>query len=452
MSENDKKIHILVHDQHFYPEEFRINDIAKSLVQRGYKVTVITGIPNYPKGEFFEGYGYRSRRRETWEGMDIIRIPIIPRGHNKLQLIFNYFSFPISGFFWNMKTKVDADYVFMFETSPMTQCKVGCRYGKKHKVPVILYMQDIWPESIEMTLGIHNKILLAPIVHMVNKIYKGCDKILVTSESLRKLVDSRVDREGLVEFYPQYAEESYFPIDKEDCIEAYKKSIADKGCYNSDADKGTNTLEETGTSSDSFLELLDELANDTRFKIMFTGNIGQAQGLEILSEAAKGLEDGLKKEILFVIVGDGRYKQELLEIIEKDGTKDSFKFIDRQPSLKIPYLLSMADVAFLSVKDGDYIPAKMQSYMACAKPILVCADGEPERIINESNAGLCSHVEDAVALRKNIIKLYELKKADGNALDEMGQRAYVYNKEHFDKEKLLDQLETYFDKDKYAKK
>ena len=142
--------------QYFYPEQFRINNICAEWVKRGYDVTVLTGIPNYPQGRFYDGYGLFDRRRENWNGIKIIRIPLIPRGHNSIGLVMNYLSFPISGFFWNIFTDVKADYVFMFETSPMNQCKIGVRYAKKHKVPLYLYVQDLWPENVEIVTGIHN--------------------------------------------------------------------------------------------------------------------------------------------------------------------------------------------------------------------------------------------------------------------------------------------------------
>ena len=136
---------ILVICQYFYPEQFRINDICSEWVKRGYDVTVLTGIPNYPQGRFYDGYGWFKKRRE---------------------IVLNYFSFPISGFFWNLFTRLKADYVFMFETSPMTQCKIGVRYAKKHRVPLYLYVQDLWPENVEIVTGIHSPLVIKPIDRM----------------------------------------------------------------------------------------------------------------------------------------------------------------------------------------------------------------------------------------------------------------------------------------------
>ena len=146
----NKKKHILVVSQYFYPEQFRINDICTEWVKRGYKVTVLTGIPNYPQGEYFEGYDLVHKRTAEWNGIRIIRIPLIPRGHNSIGLVANYFSFVISGFIWKSLTKIKADYVFTFEVSPMTQALIGVWYAKKNKIPHYLYVQDLWPENVEI--------------------------------------------------------------------------------------------------------------------------------------------------------------------------------------------------------------------------------------------------------------------------------------------------------------
>ena len=146
--DNKLKKHILVIAQYFYPEQFSINDICTEWVKRGYKVTVITGIPNYPQGKYYNGYGLFKKRKETYNGIEIIRIPLIPRGKNAIMLALNYLSFVISGFFWKLFTKIEADYVFIFEVSPMTQALPGVWYAKKRKIPCYLYVQDLWPENV----------------------------------------------------------------------------------------------------------------------------------------------------------------------------------------------------------------------------------------------------------------------------------------------------------------
>ena len=404
MTENKTQKHILVISQYFYPEQFRINDICCEWVKRGYKVTVLTGIPNYPQGKFYEGYGWNKRRTENWNGIDIIRIPLIARGHNPLGMILNYFSFPVSGWFWKIRATIKPDFIFMFETSPMTQCKIGVWYKKKVHVPLYLYAQDLWPENVEVITGIHNKLVINPIQRMVDKIYNACDQIFVTSPSFVESVCERGITRDKVHFWPQYAEDFYVPMER---------------------------------------KLVPEIPDDGRFKVVFTGNIGYAQGLDILPKAAKILKDtGYEDKICFVIVGDGRYKSQLeQEIVD---VHDMFIMIPRQPAERIPELLAACDVAFLSFANNDLwkktIPAKLQSYMACGMPVLASAEGETERVLSEADCGLCSKIGDAEALANSI---KQITTAD---IKGMSERARKYFEEHFDKKMLMDSMDQYLRK------
>ncbi len=188
--------HILVVSQYFYPEPFRINDICTELVKRGNKVTVITGIPNYPEGRFYKGYGLTKRRKERWNGIDIVRLPIISRGHSAVRLIANYYSFVISGTIRNLFKKEKIDAVFTFEVSPLTQALVGVRTAKKAKVPHFLYVQDLWPDNLDIVGGIHNKSVLAHYDKMAKKIYKRSYKIFATSDSFVEEIRNRITENG----------------------------------------------------------------------------------------------------------------------------------------------------------------------------------------------------------------------------------------------------------------
>ena len=190
------KKHILIVSQYFYPEQFRINDMACEWVKRGYRVTVLTGIPNYPQGKFYQGYGWFKRRKESWNGIDIIRIPLIARGHSSIGMVMNYLSFVVSGFFWKCFTKIKADYVFTFEVSPMTQALVGVWYAKRRKIPHYLYVQDLWPENVEIVTGIHTRAVIGPIEKMVKYIYRKSDRVLATSPSFVREIQKRIPDEA----------------------------------------------------------------------------------------------------------------------------------------------------------------------------------------------------------------------------------------------------------------
>lgn len=402
------KKHILVISQYFYPEQFRINDMACEWVKRGYKVTVLTGIPNYPMGKYFEGYDLTHKRHEIWNGVEIIRIPLIARGSNSIGMMANYGSFVVSGFFWNLVNKIKADEVFIYEVSPMTQALVGVQYAKQHKVPCYLYVTDLWPDNVEIVTGIHNPAVIGPINSMVNYVYKHCDRIFTSSQSfISKMVERGVDRDKL-EFWPQYAEEFYKP---------YVPDVTE------------NLGHETG------------IPQDDKLNIIFAGNIGYAQGLGVLVEAAALLKKN-NSSARFNIVGNGRYKDEMLEAIHKQGVDEYFNFLDRQAAEDIPKFLAASDVALICLSKSEVfamtIPAKTQSCMACGMPILVSADGEVGEIIKDAGCGLVSASGDAEGLAENIIKMGNMSKAE---LDNLGKRSGDYFDSHFSKKMLMDRMD-----------
>lgn len=406
----DEKEHILVVSQYFYPEVFRINDICQEWVKRGYKITVITGIPNYPMGKTFEGYGLTRKRYEVWNDIEIYRIPIIPRGKNALGMIANYVSFMISGMVAGKVKRIKADLVFSFEVSPMTQVLTGISFAKKLKVPHFLYVQDLWPENIVTVTGINSSIVINPIQRMVDYIYKNVDEIFVTSPSFVDAICNRNIKvsNNKVHYWPQYAEDFYKPIDKQ---------------------KAKKESEKYG------------IPNDDNFKIIFTGNIGTAQGLEILPQTAALLK---KTNVKFVMVGDGRYLKEFNEEIDKRNLKEMFIMVSRQPAEVIPMLLAACDVAFVSFANNELwnktIPAKLQSYMACGMPIIAVAQGETLRVIQEAECGMVCNYGDCESLKKMII---EMRYKD---LDLLGRNAEKYYNLHFDRETLLKEMDVFLRK------
>ena len=401
------KKHILVISQYFYPEHFRINDICIEWINRGYKVTVLTGIPNYPEGKFYKGYGLFKKRKEKYKEIDIIRLPLIPRGNNPIMLALNYMSFVFSGFIWKVFSRIKPDYVFIFEVSPMTQALPGIWIAKKRRIPCYIYVQDLWPENVEIVTGIKNKTIINLIGKMVDYIYKNSNKIFTTSKSFIKSIEKRgIPIEKLI-YWPQYAEDFYRPTLKTE---------------------------------------VKEIPLDNTFNIIYTGNIGKAQGLDILPETAKILKNKYKNiKVRFNIVGEGRYKENLIKNIQNKKIEDMFNFIPKQPPNKIPEYLSFCDVAFLSLSSNIIfsmtIPAKLQSYMACGIPILACAQGETMTIIQEANAGYCSMPGDPDKLAENIVKMVN---TPIEHIQQMGENALRYYNKNFNKDILLDQIDEYF--------
>lgn len=398
--------HILVVSQYFYPEQFRINDICAELIKRGFKVTVLTGIPNYPQGKYYEGYDLKHKRKEEWNDINIIRIPLIARGNSTICLVSNYASFVVSGFIWNLFTNIKADVVFNYEVSPMTQALVGVWYAKKVKIPCYLYLTDLWPDNIKIVTGIKNRFIIGTINLIVDNIYKNCTKIFTSSMSfIDKLIDRGVPKSKL-EFWPQYAEDFYKPIQLE---KAEKLEIPQDGVFN----------------------------------LVFAGNIGYAQGLEVLVKAAKILKSEEIK-VRFNIIGDGRYKNEFIKSVKYANVVEYFNFINKQPAEKIPIYIAECDASLICLSKSEVfsmtIPAKTQSCMACGKPILVVADGEIQKIVQEAKCGYVCGALDSINLSKIIKNMLLLSKSELNML---GQNARCYYENNFNKNQLLDVMEYY---------
>lgn len=399
--------HILVVSQLFYPEEFRINDICKEWIKRGYRVTVLTGIPNYPEGRYYKGYGLFKKRRETYDGVRIVRIPLIPRKNSPAVFILNYLSFVVSGFFWNLITDIKADFVFIFEVSPMTQALPGVWYAKKHKIPCYIYVQDLWPENLELIFGTKDERIFTALGKIVDYIYGGCSKIFTSSYGFIESISNRGINREKIEHWPQYAEEFYRPMER--------TPVA-------------------------------EIPDDNHFNIIFAGNIGVAQGLDILPKAAKiiaGKNPG--REIRYNIVGDGRYRSEFMALVCSMELDHLFNFIPKQPANRVAELMAVCDAAVLCLTDNlillRTVPAKLQTYMACAIPIIAVAAGETARIVTESKSGVCSPPGDAENLAENILKL---SGTPSEELRKLGESGREYCKIHFDKETLLDRMDSYF--------
>ena len=386
---------ILIVSQYFYPENFRINTISRELVKRGYDVTVLTAYPQYPIGRIYDGYGFDIPYEKEWNGVKIHRVKTYPRGKNPLGLLRNCTSFVSSANRWVKQCKETFDAVFVFETSPVTVGLPAVSYKKKFGAPIYFYLQDLWPESVHEVMGIRFPPLTWVINRIVNKIYTNSDKILCTSRGVvRNLEDKGVEKEKLV-YWPQFCQDPA----KEEKPAAY--------------------------------------AEDS-FNITFTGNIGDAQGLDLLVDAAKELE---KENIRWYLVGDGRAKERISEKVKAQKLEDKVIFIGRVSESEANAYVQHADCAYLSFQNNPLfniiVPAKLQTYLACGAPILAAAGGETAQLIQEAGCGIAvaAQKDDLVQAVRKMLSLAPQQR------QKMGEAARKYSQTHFDQECLLSQLE-----------
>ena len=390
---------VLVISQYFYPESFRINDLCAAWVSMGYEVSVVTGIPNYPKGRFFKGYGWLKNTTENYQGVFIRRLPIISRGKGFFRLGINYLSFVVSGFVWSKFTKQQADVVFINEVSPMTQALPGIWYAKRKQIPVFLYVQDLWPENIEATIKRPSGRMIRIIDRLVRHIYRSVDVIFTSSQAYINNIASKGIDPHKLHYWPQYAEDFYTPL--------------------------TSTPD-------------GPIPQSSSLKVIFTGNIGKAQGLHTLLQAAKDLKG---HNIEFYLVGDGSERNTLRD---EYADLDFIHFIDPVASKEIPKYLAQCDLAYLGLLDqpiyGLTIPAKLQSYLACGIPVVASATGEVERIINEANAGFVAPPEQVKPLVEIFREYATMKDEEKKNLQ---QNARNYYEANFKRDVLLNQMNPF---------
>jgi len=396
---------ILVVTQYFWPESFRVNDLALGLKERGHAVAVLTGLPNYPTGRFFPGYGFFTPSSEEFNGLPVYRVPLIPRGSGqRWRLALNYFSFAIfASLLAPVRCRGVFDLIFVFEPSPITVGIPAIMLKKFKRAPVMFWVQDLWPESLSATRAIRSELLLHWVAQLVRFIYQRCDRILVQSEGFIPSVTALGADPQRVAYFPNWAETIYRPVaTAEDAPE--RKEVPAGFC------------------------------------VMFAGNIGAAQSFETILEAATLLRQ--HQDIHWVVVGDGHRRAWVEGQILERGLKQSVHLLGPRPAEVMPHYFALADALLVTLKCDPIfaltIPSKVQSYLACAKPILAALNGEGARVVRESGAGIVCPAEDAKALAESVLRLSCMSPQERAA---MGQKGRTYFEANFEREKLLDRLE-----------
>ncbi len=399
-----KKNEILIITEHYWPENFRINDLALRLFNNGMKITVLTGFPNYPSGSIYQDYKGRFFKKEKHNNIDIIRIPIIPRGRaGKFMLILNYLSFVISAtFFMLINGKSKYDKIFIFETSPVTVAIPGILYKKiiNKKAVLAMWVLDFWPDYAYDALNLKSRPIKYIIKKITSWIYTNVNYLLCQSQSYcEKMKEYRDD--GIL-YYPNWAED-----------------IFEKQSKPKNSAMSANKI------------------------ILFAGNVGELQNLESLVLAVQLLvnERKLIDKLIIRIIGGGRNLPNLKKMVNGFELNDYFEFIDELPITEMPAKYNEADFLFISLLDKPIfnatIPGKLQSYMAFGRPIIGFISGEAARIIKESGAGFVANPSDVNELVRVIEHALSL---DSNSLKQISENAKIYYNFKFSSEKAVKQL------------
>ena len=393
---------ILLVTQYFYPENFKSNDIAFELARKGHKVDVLTSIPNYPEGKFYKGYGFLSRRIEKQNGVRIFRAFQFPRGKSKkIELLLNYLSYAISGSIWAFSLTVFRKYncVIVHQTSPITQALPGVIIKKIQRIPMYLWVLDIWPEALQSGGGINNKYIIKIIDTFVKFVYHNSDKILVSSEGFTKPISKKGNYQDKIEYFPNWSEDMSL------------------------------------MSRDFEIPQLPD-----GFIIMIAGNLGVSQDLDAVIEAAIELKND--DRIKWVLVGDGSKKKWVDEAIVNKGLQKNVFTVGRFPQEAMPAFFQKAG-AMLITLNNQYedlklvVPARLQSYMSAGRPVLGMIDGAASELIISANCGFVVPGGDYLSLVKVIT---EKVLVDLDAFGKLGQNGREYFSNRFRKDKCISHL------------
>jgi glycosyltransferase involved in cell wall biosynthesis len=398
---------LLIVSHYFWPETFIINDLADRLSQLGHQVTVFTGKPNYPEGKIYEGYQQAGISFEKLpSGVEVHRVPLRPRGVSSgKNLALNYLSFLFSGLlrFPLLARGREFDSILVFAPSPMTSAITAIPLKCLKRAHLAIWVQDLWPESLSATGHVKNSLILSLVKQMVRLIYWAADSLLIQSRAFFEPVAALTDANKI----------AYVPN--------FSRAI-----------ESTSQTDEAQLPAD----LLDVLKN--HFCIVFAGNLGTAQSLDTVLDAAEEVSD--LSEIKVVLVGSGSLSGWLERQI-RERKLNNVLLAGRLPPALMPALYQLSAGLLVTLKDQEIfaytIPSKVQGYMAAGRPIIAAINGEAVTILQESGAGFAGPAEDSEALAGNIRKLYHLPPESRIA---MGERGFAYFKQHFEMDSQIDRL------------
>lgn len=399
MKQNNKRKKILVVCQHYYPENFQITPICEQLVKDGYDVTILTGLPNYPTGIVPDEYK-KGHRDEIINGVHVVRGYEIGRRKGPLWLAINYASFTISFLHKVNKLADEFDMVLVYQLSPVLMALPGIKYANKHKVPLMIYCCDLWPESMKMYIKNEKNILFRIMKRMSQKVYSRADVLAVQSKSFIDYMEQThgIKRDKMI-YMPAFADETY--------------------------------LEKDFTSDDDVVDFV------------FLGNLGIAQNLISVLEAVNKIKDVPNFKVHFV--GDGSCFGQMKEFVNNNGLEDIVQFYGRKPVEEMPKFYKLADACLVSLKadnaTGLTLPSKVQGYMAAGLPIIGMIDGSAQEVIAEAKCGLCVNADNVDGFARIMKKFIENKEE----YRDFGLNGRKYFKNNFNKRKLLDSIEKSID-------
>jgi len=383
------KTRVLLLTQWFDPEPtFKGLVFARELVRQGFEVEVVTGFPNYPGGRVYAGYKIKLIQRECIDGVQITRLPLYPNhDQSAIKRVINYASFAASALFYGVFIAKRADVMYAYHP-PLTVGMAASLIRWFRGIPLVYDIQDMWPDTLRATGMINNPRALGLVGRVCDWVYRRVDQVVVLSPGFKRLLVQRGVPERTIEVIYNWADESAL--------------LSPQG------------------------SLPQHFPGDDQFRIVFAGNMGKAQALDAVLDAAKILQVRASR-VCFVMLGGGVEVARLKERAQALGL-DNVVFLSAVPMAAVGTLLSAADALLVHLRRDPLfeitIPSKTQAYMAVGKPLLMAVNGDAADLVMQSNGGLIAESENPEALVNAAQRLADMPLTELQAMGGQAQQFY----------------------------
>lgn len=399
---------ILILSQYFWPENFRINDLAVELADRGHEVTVLTGIPNYPHGRVDADFRANPQAFSRYGRVRIVRVPMLARGTGYVRLALNYLSYALSASTfgaWRLRGQ-SFDYILTFQPSPGTVGLPGVVLRRLKRSRMLLWVQDLWPESLSAIGAVRSPLLLVLVGSFMSWVYRHSDHLLAQSRAFIPKLRERAPQGVPVSYLPNWAD--------------------------------INTLHDNDRETRRDLEAGRD---QSTFNIYYLGNLGHAQGFPTVLDA---IEQLASENVCWHFVGQGSAASWLKDQVARRRLQTVVKFHGMFSAQEMPRFYVQADALLVCLRPDPLftltVPSKVQSYLAAGVPVLAMLDGEGARVVEEAGAGLTCAAGDACSLVQNVRRLREMPR---EARNEMGRAAVEYYEQQFLFARVIDRFEEW---------
>lgn len=394
---NNKKI--LIVTECFYPEEFKINEVALAWKEKGYDVDVLTMVPTYPISEVFNGYENKWYQKNIYNGINIYRVKAVT-GYKKslFKKLLKYFAFMLTGSIVALFIGKKYDYIFGFNMSALTGMLPAVVIKKLYKKRLTFWAQDIWPDSVYAYGFKKNKILSFFLDKFVKFMYHNIDAIAISGKGFKSKLKPYVKNDLIFHYLPNWAD------DLDMSLETY------------------------------------EFSKDSKVHFTFAGNVGKVQNLENIIKAFSSLKTEYIDKSQLNIIGDGSNLEELKKL---SNNANNIVFHGKKPREEMAKYYKASDFLIVSLIDKPIfsvtVPAKTQTYILAQKPILAIMNGDTADLIKENNLGYCASPDNINEIKDVFIKSINTQQTE---ISEFTKNCKHLTETTFNKNKIIDSLEN----------